>query len=345
MLTMSKCMRCIMPTLATNRIGPSIVGSLDLNLLTVFDAVMRERNVLRAGQAIGLSPSAVSHALSRLRAHLNDDLFVRTAAGMVPTMRATEMAPLIRDALVSAERAIGPPKFEPQTSSRQFCIAATDYMTAVVVPHFLRTLMAMAPGVGLTIIPATRIDLTAQIDVGRVDVALGSFLDVPRRLHVQTLFEERDVVIVAPTHPLASRRVTVNELSALPLFVVAAGGTEDGPISERGMIRRTEMFDSSMLTAEFAKIGATPKLKVVQPHFLALPALLAGSLAAAIIPAVLAEVFRKTGVVEVLEFPWRATPTPVRMVWHDRLNHDPAQRWLRSQLQDAAQTASAQPEP
>ncbi|MDR6661229.1 DNA-binding transcriptional LysR family regulator [Tardiphaga robiniae] len=313
---------------------------MDLNLLTVFDAVMRERNVLRAGQAIGLSPSAVSHALSRLRAHLNDDLFVRTAAGMVPTVRATEMAPLIRDALVSAERAIGPPEFEPQSSSRQFCIAATDYMTAVVVPHFLHTLMAMAPGVGLTILPATRIDLTAQIDVGRVDVALGSFLDIPHRLHVQTLFEERDVLIVAPDHPLASRRITIKQLSALPLFVVAAGGIEEGPISERGLIRRAEMFDGSVLTAEFAKIGATPKLKLIQPHFLSLPALLAGSSAAAIVPATLAEVFRKDGFVAVLEFPWRAAPTPVQMVWHDRLDHDPAQLWLRLQLQNAAQAAS-----
>jgi DNA-binding transcriptional LysR family regulator len=339
MLTKSKCMQCMMMGSSSGS-DCSIVGNMDLNLLTVFDAVMREQNVLRAGQAIGLSPSAVSHALSRLRAHLNDDLFVRTAAGMVPTVRAAEMAPLIRDALVFAERAIGPPEFEPQSSSRKFCIAATDYITAVVVPHFLRKLMAMAPGVGLTILPATRIDLTAQIDVGRVDVALGSFLDIPQRLHVQTLFEERDVLIVTPAHPLARRRITMKQLSALPLFVVAAGGMEDGPISERGLIRRTEMFDGSVLTAEFAKIGATPKLKVVQPHFLALPALLEGSSAAAIIPATLAEVFRKAGFVAVLEFPWRTAPTPVRMVWHDRLDHDPAQLWLRSQLLDSAQKAS-----
>jgi DNA-binding transcriptional LysR family regulator len=177
------------------------VKNLDLNLLVVFDAVMRERNALRAGQAISLSSSAVSHALSRLRALLNDELFVRTAAGMVPTARATEMAPLVRDALVSVERAVGPQIFTPETSTRQFCIAATDYMTAVVVPHFLRALSALAPHAGVTILPATRIDLTAQIDVGRIEVALGSFSDIPRRLRGERLFDERDVVIVAPTTP------------------------------------------------------------------------------------------------------------------------------------------------
>jgi DNA-binding transcriptional LysR family regulator len=310
--------------------------NLDLNLLIVFDAVMRERNVLRAGQAIGLSPSAVSHALSRLRALLNDELFIRTAAGMAPTARAIEMAPLVRDALVSAEQAIGPPVFEPETSARQFCIAATDYMTAVVAPHFLRTLEALAPHVGVTILPATRIDLTAQIDVGRVDVALGSFSDIPHRLRAQRLFEERDVVVVAPDHPLAGRSITVDQLSTLPLFVVAAGGIEDGQLSERGLTRRMEMFDRATLSAEFAKIGATPNLKVIQPHFLALPTLLAGTSAAALAPARLADVFLRSRSVAVSELPWAAPATPVQMVWHNRHGHDPAHRWLRSRLEDAA---------
>ncbi|MBB3590615.1 DNA-binding transcriptional LysR family regulator [Rhizobium sp. BK529] len=314
--------------------------NLDLNLLLVFDAVMRERNVLRAGQAIALSPSAVSHALARLRALLNDELFVRTAAGMVPTARAAEMAPLVRDALVAAERAIGPPEFKPETSTRQFCIAATDYMTAVVVPHFLRTLSSLAPHAGVTILPATRIDLTAQIDVGRVDVALGSFLDIPYRLRAQLLFEERDVLVVAPDHPLAGRPIAAEELAALPLFAVAAGGIEDGQISERGLTRRMEMFDRAMLVAELAKIGATPNLRVIQPHFLALPALLAGTSAAAIAPARLADLFRRSGTVAVSELPWSAPPTPVQMVWHNRLGHEPGHVWLRAQLEDAARAVS-----
>jgi len=314
--------------------------NLDLNLLTVFDAMMRERNVLRAGQAIGLSPSAVSHALSRLRVTMKDDLFVRTAAGMMPTARATEMAPLVRDALVSLERAIGPQIFQPGTSTRQFCIAATDYMTAVVVPHLLRSLAEHAPGVDVTILPATRIDLTAQIDVGRIDIALGSFADIPHRLRAQLLFDERDVVILDPSHPLSGRSISVEQLSALPLIVVAAGGIEDGPISERGLTRRTEMFDRAIIEAEFAKVNAVPKLKIVQPHFLALPALLAATQAAAIAPIRLAELFKKSGSVDFVELPWTAPPTPVHMVWHNRLSHEPGHRWLRSQLEDAARKAS-----
>ncbi|WP_041366426.1 LysR family transcriptional regulator [Neorhizobium galegae] len=310
--------------------------NLDLNLLTVFDAMMRERNVLRAGQVIGLSPSAVSHALSRLRSLLNDELFVRTAVGMVPTARAVEMGPLVRDALASVERAIGSPVFRPETSVRQFCIAATDYITAVVVPNFLRILTEQAPGIDVTILPATRIDLTAQIDIGRIDIALGSFRDIPHRLRARLLFNERDVVLLAPDHPLAGYPITVQQLAGLPLFVVSAGGIEDGQVSERGLTRRMEMFDRSTLEAEFAKIGTTPNLKVVQPHFLALPALLAGTSAAAIAPARLADVFRRSGAVGFAELPWTAPPTAVQIVWHSRLDHDPANLWLRSQLERAS---------
>src|SRR5215813_2443551 len=98
------------------------LNRLDLNLLRVFDAVMEERSVLRAGQRICLSQSAVSHALARLRDMLGDELFIRTAVGMQPTGRALAMAPLVREAWKSLEAAIEPPKFEPRTSARRFTI-------------------------------------------------------------------------------------------------------------------------------------------------------------------------------------------------------------------------------
>ncbi len=320
------------------------MNNLDLNLLRVFDAVMRERNVLRAGQAIGLSASAVSHALSRLRALLKDELFVRTATGMEPTMRALEMAPPVRDALVSMARAVGPQTFLPESSTRQFCIAATDYMTAVVLPQFLRSFAALAPHAALTILPATRIDLTVQIDVGRIEIALGSFSNIPHRLRAQLLFEERDVAMVAPEHPLAGTAITLAQLAELPLIAVAAGGTEDGLIAERGLTRRIEMFDRAALEQAFVSIGRAPQLKLVQPHFLAIPSLLAGTPAAAIGPAHLARSFRQAGLVAVSELPWAVPPCAVQMVWHERQTRDPGHRWLRGMLEDAARRLDGAPE-
>jgi DNA-binding transcriptional LysR family regulator len=311
--------------------------NLDLNLLRVFDAIIRERNVLRAGEAISLSPSAVSHALSRLRALLNDELFVRTAAGMEPTVRALEMAPLIRDALVTIERAIGPAQFNPAVTDRQFCIAATDYMTAVVLPHFLRTISTLAPHASVTVLPASRIDLTTQIDVGRVEIALGSFSSVPSRLSEQVLFEERDMMVVATVHSLAGSEIGLEALSSLPLMVVSTGGSEDGLLSERGLTRRTEMFDRTALMAAFSSIGKRPKFTIVQPHFLAIPSLLIDTETAAIVPATLAKVFHQSGTAYSSALPWDAPPRAVQMVWHERHTHDPGHEWLRSMLANAVQ--------
>lgn len=311
--------------------------NLDLNLLRVFDAIIRERNVLRAGEAISLSPSAVSHALGRLRVLLKDELFVRTVAGMEPTVRALEMAPLVRDALVTIERAVGPREFDPGLTDRQFCIAATDHMTAVILPSFLQAMSSLAPHASVTVLPASRIDLTAQIDVGRVDIALGSFASVPHRLREQVLFEDRDMMVVAMDHPLAGSEIGLEDLCGLPLLVVSTGGSEDGLLSERGLTRRTEMFDRKALTAAFNSIGKAPDFKMVQPHFLAVPCLLRGTETAAIVPATLAKLFRQSGSASPSELPWQAPPSAVQMVWHERQTHDPGHQWLRTLLTNAVQ--------
>ncbi|MBK5396339.1 LysR family transcriptional regulator [Pseudomonas sp. TH39(2020)] len=311
--------------------------NLDLNLLKVFDAIIRERNVLRASEAISLSPSAVSHALGRLRVLLKDELFVRTVAGMEPTVRALEMAPLVRDALVTIERAVGPREFDPGLTDRQFCIAATDHMTGVILPNLLRAMSNLAPHASVTVLPASRIDLTAQIDVGRVDIALGSFSSIPHRLREQVLFEERDMMVVDINHPLAGTEIGLEDLSNLPLLVVSTSGSEDGLLSERGLTRRTEMFDRKALTAAFNSIGKQPEFKIVQPHFLAVPSLLTGSEIAAIVPATLAKLFRQSGSAYLSELPWKSPPRAVQMVWHERHTHDPGHEWLRTMLKNAAQ--------
>ncbi len=317
------------------------MSNLDLNLLRVFDAILRERNVLRASEAINLSPSAVSHALSRLRAFLDDDLFVRTAAGMEPTTRALEMAPLVRDALVVIERAIGPKQFEPASTQRQFCIAATDYVTAVILPEFLHGTSLAAPNASVTLLPASRIDLTTQIDVGRVEIALGSFSNMPSRIREKVLFEERDMMVIASDHPLAGRKIRLRDFASLPLLVVSTGGAEDGFLSERGLTRRTEMFDRTALVAAFESVGKRPEFRVVQPHFLAIPSLLAGTRMAAVVPASLARFFVKSGTVYAAELPWEPTTRALQMIWHERHTEDQGHAWLRTVLADAALTASS----
>ena len=249
-------------------------STLDLNLLRVFDAVMEERSVLRASQKVCLSQSAVSHSLARLREMLDDELFIRTTTGMQPTARAVAMAGMVRDALKSLEAAIELPRFDPATSTRKFTIAANDFTTMVLAPRLLQMLKAEAPHVDLAIKPVTRIDLAEQIDLGRIDAAIGTF-QAPSRFKSGFLFEYDDVLI---TH--ASQRlgvVTAEMLSGIPIIVVSFGGEQEGAvegfISERGLARRSEMYDRASFERAMSASKQAPRIAISLPHFLALPAL------------------------------------------------------------------------
>ena len=110
------------------------LANLDLNLLRVFDVLLEERSVTRAGARLGLTPSAVSHALSRLRYHLGDELFQRDRQGMQPTRKALEIGPSLHAALGQLQSALTPADFEPAVSDHRFSVVAGAYACAVLMP-------------------------------------------------------------------------------------------------------------------------------------------------------------------------------------------------------------------
>ncbi|MFM0135787.1 LysR substrate-binding domain-containing protein [Caballeronia grimmiae] len=142
--------------------------------------------------------------------------------------------------------------------------------------------------------------------------------------------------LFASDHPFAGRKIRLKDLANLPLLVVSTGGTDDGFLSERGLTRRTEMFDRAEVEAAYESIGKRPQFRIVQPHFLAIPSLLAGTPAAAIVPASLARLFSQAGTVYAAELPWKATTRSLQMIWHERHTHDQGHTWLRTMLADAA---------
>jgi len=312
-------------------------STLDLNLLRVFDAIMEERSVLRASQRVFLSQSAVSHSLARLREMLDDELFVRTAGGMQPTARAVAMAPMVREALKTLETAIGLPKFDPGSSTQRFTIAASDFTTMAVAPHLLQIFNAEAPQVDIVIRPVTRIDLAEQIDLGRIDAAIGTFSAVPQRFKSSLLFGYDDVLI-ASVHARFGT-ITTEQLSRLSIVVVSFGGEQegaiDGFISERGLARRSEMYDRTAFENAFSASSQAPRVAVSLPHFLALPALLDNSSLAAIVPRPLADAFATAHPIGVYELPYPTTRLEVRSLWHERHERDASQNWLHQAIQRA----------
>src|SRR3984957_12110097 len=145
-------------------------GAVDLNLLIVFDILMQERNLTRAGKRLGLSQPATSHALARLRHMLHDDLFVRTPDGMQPTPRADQMAEPVRNALHALSITLVPEAFDPANATRDFVVAVNNYAARSVVPALARNVGTMAPHVSLDIQPIGMRDVLDQLDAGTMDV-------------------------------------------------------------------------------------------------------------------------------------------------------------------------------
>jgi DNA-binding transcriptional LysR family regulator len=214
------------------------VKNLDLNLIRIFDALMEDRSVRRAALRLGLTQSAISHALNRLRYHLNDGVFVRTRDGMVPTARAIQISGPLREAMRSIEVTLGAAKFDPLKSERCLILAANDMMTATAGARLVTVLRKAAPNVDLVIRPATRIDLAEQLDMGLIDVALGVFSDVPARFQSAVMPPLNDIAVLRSGHP-AGAEVTLEALGRYPIAAVSLGGTKAGAIGgyflERGL--------------------------------------------------------------------------------------------------------------
>jgi DNA-binding transcriptional LysR family regulator len=172
--------------------------AIDLNLLVALEAMLSERSVTRAGARLGLSPSAMSHALARLRTTFGDDLLVRTRGGMVATARGEQLLGPLRRALEElAVLVAGPGGFDPGSSQREFTLATTDYVEAVLLAPLLSRISAAAPGVQLRVRPLESSDVVEPLERGSYDAAIGVAFDVSPGLQQQALFSEEMVLVCA----------------------------------------------------------------------------------------------------------------------------------------------------
>lgn len=174
---------------------------LDLNLLRVFDALMRERSVSHAAQRLFLSQSATSHALNRLRDALNDPLLVRTPSGMMPSDFAERITPQIRQALAQLQSALEQStEFNPKTSQRRFVVHTTDYVECVVLPPLIAKLKREAPSIGIEVGILSKDLPLEELATGDVDLLLGfsNYMVFPKQLNQETWWQDELVALANP---------------------------------------------------------------------------------------------------------------------------------------------------
>ncbi|MBO9709545.1 MAG: LysR family transcriptional regulator [Caulobacter sp.] len=275
--------------------------NLDLNLLRVLDALLVEESATRAGAKLGLTQSAVSHALGRLRLSLGDELFVRGPSGLQPTPRAIEIGASVREALKLLEVAVSVPVFDPATSQRAFHVSASAYLCTVLMPGVVKRLQAEAPGVALRI-RGVEGPLAEDLDRGKLDLVIGGFEHVAPRFTHTPLFTETGVWVIRADHPAARGEITPGALDGLSCLNISGGHEEEearagsrrelglkriarwstdyaltsnrcmeGPVtvpdasSALVMVSRTDM--AALLPRRLAKIAAQNKRAIlIEPH-------------------------------------------------------------------------------
>ncbi len=203
---------------------------LDLNLLRVFVTLIELRSVTRAAERLGLTQSAVSHALRRLRRALDDPLFLRGPRELQPTALAEEIAPTVRDGLAQLREVFVRQLFNPERAARRFTIAAGAYFCILLIPALIERIRREAPGVSLRIVPVTE-TLVTMLDRGAVDLVFGGASKVPSRFVAEPLYDEAMVWIAAAGNPLAEQRFDAERIAAHPRVVIAVSKLFDTPAS------------------------------------------------------------------------------------------------------------------
>ena len=286
------------------------VQDVDLNLLRVFDAVLRERGVTPAGTLLGLTQPAVSNALARLRKVFGDALFVRTASGMDATPFARELAEPVRQALALLESALAHgPGFDPASATRAFRFYMSDLGQIEFLPPLIERVQKLAPGVRLEAVALDIEDIAAALAAGSLDLAVGFLPGLGPPVRRRALFRDPYLCLMRADHPV--HRLTKKKfLEASHALVTYRGGHR-------------------VIEEALERAGLARRIALRVPHFTVVPMVLERTDLILTLPARVARVFERRGKLKCLPPPVPIAAAEVAVHWHERFERDPGNRWLR----------------
>jgi DNA-binding transcriptional LysR family regulator len=305
--------------------------NIDLNLLVYLDVLLLKRNVTRAAESLGISQPAMSNGLQRLRKLFNDPLLVRTSNGMSPTERAERLQPLVREIVMSVEKAVeSEQEFEPARATRVFRISVSDYTESTLVPHLLRYMRSRAPNITLDFL--TPSDVTFEdLEHSHVDMVINRFDSLPESLHQRTVWHDSFSCLASRHNPIRYDFDLENYLLASHIWVSKTGmgvgvGVEPEAVQKLGWV------DDAL-----AKIGKKRRIRVFTRHYQAAMKLAEARDLVVTLPTRAANLARDNPEVVILEPPFEIPEIELQMAWSPLLQHNPAHQWLRGVIAEVAQ--------
>jgi DNA-binding transcriptional LysR family regulator len=295
------------------------LSQVDLNLFVVLEAIYREGNITRAGQQMNLTQPAISHALKRLRDLLQDPLFVRQGPHMVPTPFTRNMIEQVRQALQILEVNLSQSRnFVPEHTRRNFHLSLWEYAEALILPPLLRRLTHAAPGMSITTSRVKRRDLETELASGSVDLAIDIPMTMSDRTRHKWLLNEPFVVIARQGHPAIVDKLDLD--TYLGQRHIQVSSRRHGPsqidieLSRRGLRRHVFLRSQHNYTACMVVSMTDMLLTLAERH---------------------AQLLNPGLMNQVHPFPLQAPRLEAHLYWHESVENDPANRWLREEIEKA----------
>ncbi|MBI2726514.1 MAG: LysR family transcriptional regulator [Polaromonas sp.] len=294
------------------------LNQLDLNLLLIFDAVMRTRSVTLAGERVGLSQSATSNCLQRLREAFGDPLFLRTPTGMQPSALALGMSDEISGVLERLRSVLErDDQFDPKTSSHTFRILVSDIAQITLLPDFVAMLRKEAPNVNLSNVALPMRETKKALADGELDLAVGFIPDLGPDYHRQSLDSEHWTCVVSKSHPTIGDSITRKQ------YFDAAHISYRPPAAIHASLDK-------LLESRFEGRAARRRVALSVPYFSGLVTAVAKTDLVLTAPSRLADSMTAMSAVKVLPLPFDLPAIDLNMQWHDQVHRDPANIWFRN---------------
>lgn len=288
--------------------------SVDLNLLTVFDAVMQMHNVTRAAQSLGMSQPAVSNAVARLKVMFNDELFVRYGRGIQPTARARQLFGPVRQALQLVQNELPGAGFEAKNSARIFNLSICSPLDIRLTAQIIQRVKQLAPHVQLIIRSYLNENIEHQLRYQETEFVIGYTKFERPDFHDISLSNDESVLVVAKDHPRIDNTITQEQLLAELHAVVS--------LDKVGSF--SEFYYASAINAQTIAYESTDMNSILN--------IVSQTCFVAIAPRWLAQTYSETLNIKIIPLPWEETCRPCYLTWHESTDRDKGHQWMKEQL-------------
>jgi len=309
------------------------LSEVDLNLLVHLDVLLREQNVTKAANHLGITQPAMSNGLKRLRLLFEDPLLVRTSEGMAPTVLALNLKPAVREILFNIEKVIQPERHFDLNSSRVFRIMASDYAESTLIPNLLSEVRKQSPNITLDILTPSDVSFE-DVEQGRVDMAINRFDTLPQSFHQKTIWSDTFSCLMSPENPLVDGFNLESYLQASHIWVSKTGfgvgvGVNPNDVQRLGWV--DEALD---------KIGRKRSISVFTRHYQVAMLLAQQHDLVVTLPSRAAKLKVESSKLVVREPPFDIPAFELKMAWSPLLHHNADHQWLRHLISEIASKES-----